>query len=176
MHPKKFWIPTKPYTAEEAIQRMRSATGTMAQAMMSTHNSYNGHSLDLNWIPFRSHYVGFYTWGGPVILVRSPDLQEAIDVMLDEFDRQGKGSCLKVCPRPEDMGIAEKNPRLQLFSPEIETIYNATWKTWQHHVVNEALSWERNFGVPAQLMLESSNLEDWIERRDRSLREQNPNS
>lgn len=186
-----FWIPTKPYSFEIALHRMRVATGSVRQAMISESTNWNGHHLTLSWNNYRGYYVGEYFWGGRQVITRGlTKFETALEQMIRAYDQGGLGTCLSVTPRidwivvetadgksstkienkfEEDWEFATKHPRLQAYSKEIADLYNTTWRTWKHELVNEVLFWEKQMGVPVQLLIEANSKKEWISKREEFL-------
>lgn len=178
-----FWIPTKPTSLEDTLRRARVSNGTFSAGMAQ--GSSIGHCLTLVWNDYRQWYVGEYYWGERVVLVRSRSLAEALPTMVEAYDRGAPGTSLHVCPRTDkievlnkegvvtkvetrfeaDWELAAAHPRLQVYTKEIEKALEDTWRTWKHRVVGEALVWEKNMGVPVQLMLDAESPEDWETKR-----------
>lgn len=103
MEPVKFYIPTKPYTIVDAINRRACAEGSMRYAQLTSNASYNGHALSLTWNDYRGYYVGQYYWGERVVFARSADFATALAATKREFERQGRGAscCVTVGYEPE---------------------------------------------------------------------------
>ena len=146
---KEFFIPTKPYSIIDAVNRMALATGSVQGAISGQSADFNGHRLRLEWNNYRSYYVGEYTWNGRNVFHRGTDFEAALCVSLNEFDRGGRGTSLYVSPHgDEDMVRAANCPKLMAWSEEIEKAEDAKWKTWAYAEVNSALRMERQFSIP----------------------------
>jgi hypothetical protein len=115
----QFWLPTKPYTIIDAINRRAAATGSVRYAMAASSADYNGHHISLCWNEFRQYYVGEYHWGERVVITRNEDFSLALEACIREYDRQGRGASLFVAPQTDaDLGICMNHPRLQIYDPD----------------------------------------------------------
>lgn len=186
--PTAFWIPTKPYSATDCLNRISAATGSVRNAIAAANSNYNGHALTLSWNQYRQYYVGEYFWGERVVLARGTDFKSVLETMIDAFDRGGRGTRLIIhvrvdltevldgegkvskakieVPHGLDQELAMTHPRLAPHSKEIEAAHDATWRTWQHNRMNEAINWERQLGVPLSVFFDSTSSEDWNARRE----------
>lgn len=149
---KAFWIPTKPYTVIDAINRCAAATGSPRYAQAADGASYNGHSASGSWNSFRGYYLWMYTWGEMVRFGRTPDMAEFIKYGKEWLATQGRGGSLVLHPRADDeKGIAllEADPDFKPWSPDIEQQHFESWPdAWKHALVGRAAQWER-IGRPA---------------------------
>ena len=89
---KSFWLKTKPYTPEEAVQRIRIAQGDFRQAMRNEHARVNGHSYILHWNDYRQYYILEYYWAGRKVLARSTNFAVILDTAIRVYESAGKGS------------------------------------------------------------------------------------
>ena len=93
----KFYIPTKPYTVTDAINRRWVAQGSTRNAQLCSDADYNGHALSLTWNGYRGYWVGEYHWGERVVFTRgSKDFATALDATKREFARQGRGASCRI--------------------------------------------------------------------------------
>ena len=67
---RKFWIPTRPYSLIDAINRMAAATGSPRYAELATYADYNGHYVTVSFNEYRRYWVAEYTWAGRVVIGR----------------------------------------------------------------------------------------------------------
>jgi|WetSurMetagenome_2_1015567.scaffolds.fasta_scaffold42577_4 hypothetical protein len=64
MGDKVFYMPTKPYTLIDAVNRRAAATGgSVRYAQASAGADYNGNDLSLTWNDYRGYYVVQYYFG-----------------------------------------------------------------------------------------------------------------
>lgn len=152
----QFFLPCKPYSPIDAVNRIAAAQGSVGYAIASANADYNGHRISLSWNGFRGYYIAEYYWGERRVIVRSSDAKEAIAASIREYDRQGLGSSLHIALKPEDAKAAEEFPQL-IHGRECP---NQPWWTWKHREAGSALRTERQFGVPCVGYLLKANSED----------------
>ena len=154
-----FHLPTKPYSFIDCINRRHVATGSIYGAMSAHMADYNGHYNTLSFNEYRQYYVGEYTWAGRNVFVRSSDFVEALKASIKEHSLQGRGACLLVCPFTEkDVEIC-KSLDYNLVEGQ-EDLNKADWYTFKHKLAGDAISYERDLGIPAIKILMDSNSEE----------------
>jgi hypothetical protein len=140
----KFYLPQKPYSVVDAINRAAAATGSMGMAMAGHDADYNGHYNHLCWNDYRGYYVGEYTWAGRNVWYRGVNFAQALDAACREYDRQGRGATMHVCPQGEkDAALAAAHPRFR----EGEEGPKEWAQDWRFAKVGDALRNEKMFGI-----------------------------
>lgn len=153
-----FYIPTKPYTVIDCVNRAALATGSIRYAMAGHYANYNGHASHLSFNDYRQYYVGEYTWAGRCVFVRSSDFKEALRASLQEYKIQGLGASMSIYPHTDsDVEICRATPEL---IEGKEDLTKSEWRTWKYNHAHSALSWERQFGVPAVSILLAASTEE----------------
>lgn len=162
----RFFVPIKPYTAIDAINRVYAATGSVRLAMASSSANFNGHHNGLDWNEYRKYYVGEYYWGERCVWYRGNSFAEALSYGLREYDRQGKGASLNVHPEfGADLEVCRANPRLLEWSEAAEAAEYAKWQTWQHQHAADFVSHNKRFGgIPTDLYLNAVNYDDYWDK------------
>ncbi len=157
---KQFFIPTKPFTLTDQINRVAAATGSVRYAMGAAYADYNGHRITVDFNDYRGYYIAQYYWGERVVIARG-DFAQVLDAGIKKFDRSGKGACLIVIPKNEDVHLCESNARLMAWSKEVEESEMVKWYTWKHSAVAHAMTLERQYAIPMQLLMEAETKEAW---------------
>lgn len=85
------WIPTRPYTITDQINRSAAATGSVRGAMAAASADYNGHSVKVSWNSFRKYWVCEYYWGERVVLGRG-EMEHCLRAGAAEHARGALGS------------------------------------------------------------------------------------
>lgn len=70
----RYFMPVKPYSIIDQINRIAAATGSVSNAIASANADYNGH---------------YIKWGERVVIARDTDFARILAVALAEYDRQG---------------------------------------------------------------------------------------
>lgn len=159
----RYWAPTKPYSAEDAVARVAAATGSVGYAAQSHLADFNGHSMTLCWNAYRGYYVCEYAWAGRNVVARG-DFVRVLEAAVAEYARQGRGAQLTVNPREDDeaaIQACENHPALQPYSEEAKAAWDATWRTWKHDRVGEAVMWERCRSGAIRALLAAESEADW---------------
>jgi hypothetical protein len=155
-----FHVPTKPFTAIDAINRVHVATGSPRLAMAGESADFNGHAnhIDFNW--YRGYYVGEYHWAGRNVWYRGGSLASAIEAGIREYDQQGKGASLSVLVEKDaDLAVARAHPRLV---EGTEDVTKADWWTWQHAHAGDFVRADKMFGgMDATVFLAAASYDDW---------------
>jgi hypothetical protein len=160
-----FWVPTKPFTAIDAMNRMSAATGSIRSAIASGDADYNGHCVEVWFNDYKGYWIGHYTWNGTCVIARGT-LREVLTVAVREFAGMGRGAEIRV-EVPEDqiteaLLVFADFPAIQPRTPETIAAHNATWRTWKHDAVNAVLSSMKWFGpVEFEAWGKSETLEEF---------------
>lgn len=153
MHSKDhvaFYLPTKPFSLVDAINRSAAATGSIQYAMAAGSANYNGHYITLYWNDYRQYYVCDFTWAGRIVVTRGRIIEEVLKSAVREYERQGLGASLHITVKPED---ADKVRALGLVKEGAEPSGYGDWYTWRHKEVGSALWMEQKIGIPATAAL-----------------------
>lgn len=143
----------RPYTLIDGINRMSLATGGVRNASIGANAGYNGHRVDVS----RNAYGSFsasYTWAGLCWLARSATFEQALVAAEQEYARGAKGAATRVdCYTVEQVEICKARGYV---TKEESDALTAQWRDARHDEINGALSFERQFGVPAVGFLANS--------------------
>jgi hypothetical protein len=161
---RSFYFPTVPYNIIDSINRAAAATGTIRYAQQSSHANYNGHAIHfVSPNPFRNYWRAYYYWGEFVYLCRG-SLADCIRAAKTYLDRGAKGASVTlVVDNDADAQIALDAGMTEGKDPE-------AWRTDLHAEAFEALKWERTFGVPTSLYIESTTKAEWHAKREAYLK------
>ena len=164
--PHKFWIPTRPYSVIDAVNRMCAATGSTRTAMLSAHANYNGHAVKVWWNNFRRYFIASYRWSGEVYLARG-DFETCARAGKAQHDRGERGSVVRLEAATDEQAAAALALGYEPWSEEIEKAHDATWRTDRHDLVNDAISLDRHFHIGAiGLLVQASDATDYQARLD----------
>jgi hypothetical protein len=153
----QFWMPTRPFSVIDAINRMAAATGSMRFAAAASSANYNGHRVTVSFNTYRQYWVADYFWAGRVVLSRgSSEIQPALDAALREYNRGALGAEVIVDARNEAEAEACIKAGLVPYSEAARAAHDATWRTDLHNEVNDAMELERQVGIPAVGFLANS--------------------
>ncbi len=179
----QYWIPTKPYSFIDALNRSAAATGSVRFAKLASTADYNGHRNTLMWNDYRGYYVGEYYWGERVVFVRTPVFASALLAGVQAWRAQGLGAALDICPRKaaggslrpqplpaEDVVVVQtevaKYPEIQLWSAEAEDAHNAAFpEHWKIRHLGDLLAWSKNFGEAyVAAFIDATDPDDLVQR------------
>ena len=161
-----YWIPTKPYSFIDAINRRASATGSVGYAQATQSADYNGHRVTLAWNDYRAYYMVKHYFGQRVVHHRSASFAEALRAGVEEWRAQGRGAALFIHPREastslsvlrrevlpaEDEGDVRfevaRYPEVQPWSDDVEAAWLRSWPdAWKIAHVSDLLAWTKSFG------------------------------
>src|SRR5215470_7087423 len=51
----RYWLPTRPYTLVDAVNRCAAATGSVRYAMLAADANYNGHHVTVTYNNYRDY-------------------------------------------------------------------------------------------------------------------------
>lgn len=154
----KFHVPTKPYSAVDAINRASAATGSIRNAMASSDADYNGHRLNLYFNHYRGYYVADYNWGERVVITRGENFADQLLHSLDWYKRQGRGASIWITVLEKDATILHGCPEVVAGPEDIEA---SGWYNWRHKNTSHALWLERHLGIPVFALLCARDEEDF---------------
>lgn len=125
-----YYVPTRPYSIVDSLNRMSAALGSCATAQASAHANYNGHSVKVRYNEYRKYYTAEYTWSGRVVLARG-DFDTCLNAALREYDFGALGATVIVDLEDSDPAneVCSNHPRLVAGKEEMPT-----WYTWKHSV------------------------------------------
>jgi hypothetical protein len=63
----RYWLPTRPYTLVDAINRAAAATGSVRYAMLAADADYSGHHVTVTYNDYRDYCICEHYWGGRVV-------------------------------------------------------------------------------------------------------------
>ena len=164
----RYWLPTRPYTLVDAINRSAAAIGSVRYAKLSADASYNGHSVTVTYNDYRDYCLCEHFWGGRVVHGRG-SMDAALRAGRYEYDLGHRGTCVATCDLTPDEAKVALSLGYLPWSKEAEGAWNALWYTDLHDCVGEALGDARYFGGDtAHLLLQASDKIDYYERRQRA--------
>lgn len=158
---KNFWMPTKPLSVIDLINRKCLATGSISNAQRGSDADYNGHAVIVNYNSYRKYYIAEYFWAGRRVLARGT-IRECILPSIEFYKQDGRGAQLTIFPvTDEDVKVCESFDLLQEFSETSSKAHRDSWWTWKHERVSYALDLYKRWGVPFKLLLDAQSSEDW---------------
>lgn len=155
---KTYWLPTRPFSLVDAVNRMAVATGSYRSAVASSGASYNGHRVHL--IPpndFKRYWTAVYTWAGMHTIARGT-LRECLVASKRYYDRGDLGAAVIVTVTSEEDAALCEELGFGILTDEIRAAYEATWKDDRYDEVAYAL---REGQLNVSMLLESANLADY---------------
>lgn len=168
--PTHYVLPTKPYSAIDAINRVAAATGSIRYAMAAEGADYNGNHASLVWNDYRQGWQGYFTWAGLHYIINASErtsTEDALQRMRAWYDREGRGGSVSAS---FGNAPAEKKAEFRALASKYGFILpgeeDTSWVTWLHGAVTDVIWYDKNMGVPVKLALESSSLEEWKAKRD----------
>jgi hypothetical protein len=162
-----FWLPTRPYSLVDAINRAALATGSCRAASIGSHADYNGHRVDFcEPNSFKRYWTCYYTWAGTVTIGRG-SLVDCLNAAKREYDRGALGASAQVRVDSEEDAEACLAAGFVPWSKEIQAVHEATWRTPMHAEVHHALRDERN-GYPGcvGLLANATSMENYQAQKD----------
>jgi hypothetical protein len=161
-----FWLPTRPYSLIEAINRMSAATGSPRYAELAANSDYNGHSVTVGFNDYRKYWVAEYTWAGRVVLCRG-SFEDCVRAAKAEHDRGAKGSVVRVRNVPADQIALVESLGFVAWSENAEKAHVATFRDARYDEINGAMAYERQLGCPAVgFLANSATLEEYNAKCD----------
>lgn len=167
----RYWLPTRPYSVVDAVNRAALATGSVRYAQQAANSGYNGHSVTVSYNDFRNYCICEHYWGERVVHARG-SMKTALRAGRAEYDLGNRGTRVVTCNlTPEESQEAVALGYIP-WSAEGEEAWNALWYTELHGCVGEALGDSRQGCDTVHLLLQSSGRVDYHERKVRSLADQ----
>lgn len=158
----RFWLPTRPYSLIDAINRYAAATGSPRYAAAASGANYNGHMVSVYFNDYRKYWLCEHYWGERVVHSRG-GCQQALLAGKREYDMGHLGTCVITVDltNPEDVAYAE-SLGYQLYTEEIAKAHTTTWRDARFDEINNAFFWEKNgLGPAVGLLANSTSLEDY---------------
>ena len=167
-----YWLPTRPYTLVDAVNRAAAATGSVRYAMLAADAIYNGHHVTVTYNDYRDYCICENYWGGRVVHARG-SMESALRAGRYEYDLGHRGTSVATCDlTPDEAKVALALGYIP-WSKEAEKAWDALWYTELHECVGEALRDARYFGGDTvHLLLQASDKIDYRERKERSQADQ----
>lgn len=163
----RYWLPTRPYTLVDAVNRAAAATASVRYAQRAADAGYNGHSVTVTYNDYRDYCLCEHYWGERVVHARG-SMETALRAGRYEYDLGNRGTRVATCDlTPEEARVALSLGYIP-WSEEAEETWNALWYTELHGCVGEALGDGRFGGDTVHLLLQSSSRVDYHERRARA--------
>jgi hypothetical protein len=163
----RYWLPTRPYSVNDAVNRAAAATGSVRYARQSADAGYNGHAVTVTYNVYRDYCICEHYWGERVVHARG-SMEAALRAGRFEYDLGHRGTVVTTC----ELTPGEAQVALSLgyipWSAEGEEAWNVLWYTELHSCVGEALGDARYGHDTAHLLLQASSRADYHERKARS--------
>ena len=160
----RYWIPTRPYSLVDAVNRCAAATGSVRSALLATDANYNGHSVKVTYNDYRNYCLCEHFWGGRVVHARG-SMQVALRAGRAQHDLGHRGTRVITCAlTPEEARVALSLGYVP-WTEEGEEAWLALWYTELHGCVGEAMRDLRHGLDTVHLLLQSSSLIDYQERK-----------
>jgi hypothetical protein len=167
----RYWLPTRPYTLVDAVNRAAAATGSVRYAMQAADAGYNGHSVTVTYNDYRDYCLCEHYWGERVVHGRG-SMETALRAGRHEYNLGHRGTRITTCNlTPEEAQVALALGYIP-WSAEGEEAWNALWYTELHGCVGEALGDARWGCDTVHLLLQASSKVDYHERKERARADQ----
>jgi len=162
----QFWIPTRPYTLVDAVNRRAAATGSVRYAQLSRNADYNGHFVTVSYNDYRGYSICEHYYGERVVHARG-DMKTALLAGRREYDLGHRGTSVVTDNLTPDEAAYAASLGYVPWSKETQEAWHATWVTDLFACVSVALS-DRGGPDTVHLLLASTNVADYYERRERA--------
>ena len=149
------WLPTRPYSLIDAINRAAAAQGSFRYAMATSDADFNGHwvTIDQGFKPgWRAHYM----WGGTRWLMRGATIQEALRAGLDEYTRGAKGCTVLAVSVPAEAIEYARTLGYVEYTEDIASAHQRSYSDDRWQEIGSAMMYERQLGCPAVGFLANS--------------------
>jgi hypothetical protein len=167
----RYWIPTRPYSLVDAVNRSAAATGSVRYARQAADSSYNGHSVTVTYNDFRDYCICEHYWGERVVHARG-SMDTALRAGRYEYDMGHRGTRVITCDLTPGEALGARALGYIPWSEEGEEAWNALWYTELHGCVGEALGDGRQGCDTVHLLLQASSRVDYHERKARAFADQ----
>jgi hypothetical protein len=167
----RYWLPTRPYTLVDAVNRAAAATGSVRYAMQAADAGYNGHSVTVTYNDYRDYCLCEHYWGERVVHARG-SMETALRAGRHEYNLGHRGTRITTCNLTPEEAQAALALGYIPWSAEGEEAWNALWCTELHGCVGEALGDARWGCDTVHLLLQASSRVDYHERKERARADQ----
>jgi hypothetical protein len=151
----QYWLPTKPYTLIDAINRSALATGSVRFAELGANADYNGHRVEVSFNDYRRYWVAEYFWAGRCVISRG-SFADVVRAAAAFHATQGRGGDVIVTTRDESEAETARALGFQLCTDETRAAHRATYADARFAEINRAADYERHGLAPAVGMLANS--------------------
>lgn len=167
----RYWLPTRPYSLVDAVNRIAAATGSMRYARLASDAGYNGHAVTVTYNDYRDYCICEHYWGGRVVHARG-SMETALRAGRYEYDLGHRGTRVTTC----DLTTGEAQAALALgyipWTEEAEVVWESLWYTELHGCVSEALNSIGRGGDTIHLLLRAESKIDYHECKERAFADQ----
>lgn len=141
-----FYIPERPYTPIDALNRQAAAKGSPGYAMATHYANYNGHHVTLRWNDYRGYYVAEYFWAGRMVIARG-GFADCLRAVVNEYESGALGASAGVYPRKDDaeaIALCERTELLKAgdgWRRDIsgKEVNRPEWYSWRHDAAAESV-------------------------------------
>jgi hypothetical protein len=151
----QLWLPTKPYTLIDAINRKALATGSTRFAMLGARADYNGHHLTVSFNSYRRYWVAEYFWAGRVVISRG-DFADVARAAVEFQKTNGRGGEVVLTVEDEEQARAARALGFIECTDATRAAHRATYADARFDEINGAMSYEEHGLAPAVGMLANS--------------------
>jgi hypothetical protein len=158
-----FWLPTRPYTLIDAVNRMALATGSTRSATAGSVAGYNGHSIQfVKPNKLKPYWTCYYTWDGIRTIGRG-SLESCLQAAKAEYDKGARGANAYVTVTTEEDAAKCLAAGFQPWSKEIEAAHHATFMDGRWDAIHTARDLERHGIVPGAvgMLVNSKTVEEF---------------
>ncbi len=151
----QYWLPTKPYTLIDAINRSALATGSTRSAMLGKDSDYNGHHVTVSFNDYRRYWVAEYFWAGRCVVARG-SFEDVVKAAVAFHAVQGRGGEVVLTVRDESEASIACSLGFVVCTEETQAAHRATYADARFGEINGAFDYERHGLAPAVGMLANS--------------------
>lgn len=161
-----YWIPTRPFTLVDAVNRMAIATGSIGYAMKAADASYNGHTVTVVYNSYRGYSICEHYWGERVVHWRG-SMEDALRAGRREYDLDHRGTKVITDNLTPDEAKLALSLGYMPWTQEGEDAWTALWFTDLHGCASQAID-RRYFGSDTiHLLLRAVDKIDYFEHVQR---------
>jgi len=159
-----YWLPTRPYSLIDAINRRSLATGSVRSAAAGHTADYNGHRVCfIEPNKFKRYWHCSYTWAGIHTIGRGT-LDACLAAAEREYDRGALGAdAIVEVTTPEDAATVEARGRWVPYTEESAEAHYRSFADARYDRINEARDLEKWGIVPGAvgLLANSDTVEEF---------------
>ena len=160
------WLPTRPYSLIDAINRVWLATGSMRNVAIGSDADYNGHYVSVAFNTYRQYWVAEYFWAGRIVVGRG-SFENCIIAAKAEFDRGALGATVVVTGVEDDKVEWMTTLGFVPYSPDIAAAHFTSFSDLRYAEINSAMTFERQLGCPAVgLLANSATIDEYNAKAD----------